>query len=145
MTDTLLTFTPETDLNVAIDGLVSRGFSGAPVVENGQRGTGSTLVGILSEKDCLRLVSNEAWFSLNGHELPTGTVGDYMTRDVRTVSPSTDLMTLAHLFIQNPFRRLPVVDDDVLVGLVTRRNVLQGIQIMRSPKSPYPDYRRPQV
>lgn len=145
MADSLLTFTPETELGVAIDALIKRGFSGAPVVETGTNGTGSPLVGILSEKDCLRLVSNEAWFSQNGHEPPTGKVGDYMTRSVRTVRPTTDLMALAQLFLQNNYRRLPVVDDDLLVGQVSRRDVLKGIQRMRRPPSRFPDYRRPQV
>ncbi len=145
MATTLLTFTPETDLAVAIDALIKRSFSGAPVVASGHNGSGSPLVGVLSEKDCLRLVSNEAWFAQNGHEPPTGTVGDYMTRNVRTVKPTTDLIALAQLFLQNNYRRLPVIDDDLLVGQVSRRDVLKGIQRMRRLPSPYPDYRRPQV
>lgn len=135
MAKKLLTLRPEDDIYDAIAALISRKFSGAPVVD----GSGA-LVGVLSEKDCLRLLADGSM-----HELPGGRVADYMTRNVETVLPSTDIVSLAGHFLRNNYRRLPVVTaEGRLVGQVSRRDVLVGIQRMHEPQTSYPDYRRPQ-
>lgn len=135
MATQLLKLSPDDDIYDAIDALLRRKFSGAPVVD----GKGA-LVGILSEKDCLRLLADASM-----HELPGGKVGDYMTRDVVTVLPETDIFSLAGYFLHRNFRRLPVVTaKGELVGQISRRDVLKGIQQMHQPKKRYPDYRRPQ-
>lgn len=122
MTREVVTFTPETDLYEAMSVLLSRKFSGASVVD----GAG-ILVGVLSERDCLRVIAGEVFDGL-----PEGRVGDYMSRDLITVSPSTSLFDIAALFLNRPIRRLPVVEEDArLVGQISRRDVLWAIESMR--------------
>ena len=122
MTRELVTFTPETDLYEAMSVLLSRRFSGASVVDSA-----GILVGVLSERDCLRVIAGELF-----EGLPEGRVGDYMSRDLVTVSPSTSLFDIVALFLNRPIRRLPVVDEDArLVGQISRRDVLWAIESMR--------------
>jgi len=108
---------PEMSMEDAINFLLKHSVSGAPVVDADEK-----LVGVLSEKDCLRIFANGAY-----NVLPGGLVNRYMSTTVMTVSPGTDLFTVADILLKKPFRRLPVVDGDgVLVGQVSRRDVLAG-------------------
>jgi len=111
----LLTLKPEMPIFQAILLLLKNRVSGAPVVSEQGR-----LVGILSEKDCLRIFANEAFFSQNVE----GHVEDYMSKDVMTIDPDDDVFKAADIFIKHSFRRLPVVDDGNLVGQLSRRDVL---------------------
>ncbi len=134
MATKLLTLRADDDIYDAIGSLLSRRFSGAPVVDRN-----GSLIGILSEKDCLRLLANGSM-----HELPGGRVGDFMSTEVTTVLPEADIFRLAGHFLHHNHRRVPVVTEEgKLVGQVSRRDVLMGIQKMYQPKNPYPDYRRP--
>ena len=117
MTTRLYTLSPEVNILDAVDMLVERSISGAPVTRAGR------LVGMLSEKDCLRLLSKGA-----NDDVPTGTVGDYMVTDVKTVPPTMDIYYLAGLFLKHPYRRYPVVEDGVVIGQISRRDVLRAIQ-----------------
>src|SRR5690606_103078 len=92
--------------------------TGAPVVDKSGR-----LVGMLTEKDCLRLVAAGV-----GGELPRGTVADIMTRDPESIPPDMDVYYVAGLFLQRDFRRFPVVEDGKPVGASTRFDILRVIQ-----------------
>jgi CBS domain-containing protein len=118
-------FSPETDVYDAIDQFVKHKISGAPVL-----GTDGSLVGILSEKDCMRLLIDGAY-----HGLPAGQVKDFMTQVRQTVNPKTDLLTIAGIFLNGSFRRLPVVENNKLVGLLSRHDVLKAIQRLKNQKS----------
>jgi CBS domain-containing protein len=108
---------PEMNVYDAIGILLQRGLTGAAVVDDD-----GLVIGILSERDCLKLLLRGAY-----ERLPPGRVEDYMTREVRTVSSDTDLFALADYFTQNIYRRLLVVDHGCLVGQVTRRDLLRAI------------------
>lgn len=134
MTKALITLGPDTDIFAAIDILLKNRISGAPVVDARKR-----LIGILSEKDCLRVFASGAF-----HQLVGGIVADYMSKNLTTVDPEDDLFKVAGLFFKNSFRRLPVLDDGVLVGQVSRRDVLQAsrkIWAQSFPASPWSDSR----
>lgn len=111
----LLTLKKDMTILHAITLLLKNRVSGAPVVDENTK-----LVGIISEKDCLKVFVNEAFFS----EGSGGLVEDYMSRDVKTIDPDDDVFTAAELFMNNSFRRLPVVDEGNLVGQLSRRDVL---------------------
>ena len=138
MVSRVITLRPDTDIFVAIRVLLSRRISGAPVLD--ARGG---LVGLLSEKDCLKLL---ALGGFHEDDFAGATVADYMTSDVSTIGLDTDIFTIAGLFLRHPYRRLPVVDDGLLVGQVSRRDVLKGIETLRETrgKKSYPDYNAPQ-
>jgi predicted transcriptional regulator len=100
MTRSLVTFSPETGIYAAVRTLISKKISGAPVNDEDRR-----LVGILSEKDCFRVLTTTAF---EGN--PEGKVCDYMTSDVQTVRPSTSFYEIVGILQRETFRRLPVID-----------------------------------
>lgn len=55
------------------------------------------------------------------------TVAEVMSRDVLTVEETTPLTTLIRLLAKRPIKRLPVVRDGHLVGIVSRVDVLQAL------------------
>jgi CBS domain-containing protein len=115
-------FSPNVNIVDAVETLLSRGYSGAPVVDDQGRP-----IGVLSEHDCVRVLVN----SLYDNE-PTGTVADYMTTPVETIDEHTDLLTVAQRFAQGHHRRLLVVRDGALSGLITRRDLMRALDRMRS-------------
>jgi predicted transcriptional regulator len=121
MSTTIFTLHPDMDVWEAIDLLVRRDVSGAPVVDDEKR-----MVGILTEKDCLRVVSHEGFGTLS-----VGKVRDYMSPVKHTVQAHMDIFTVAHLFLANNFPSLPVLDNQRLVGRIARRDVLRGIVAMQ--------------
>jgi CBS domain-containing protein len=126
----LITVTPETDAFVAIDLLLKHRISGMPVLD----ATG-TLVGILSERDCLKTLTDAQY-----HNMPTHPVRDLMTTELTTISADTGLLEVAKLFMQNKFRRLPVLDEDGrLIGQLSRRDVLTAVQKMHKADGPAAD------
>lgn len=122
MTKGLVTLSPGTEIHEAVKTLLRHKISGAPVVDENRR-----LLGILSEKDCLRVFTGEAYDGL-----PEGHVRDYMTREVDTVSPDTTLIDIVGRFLAKSYRRLPVVNEaGVVVGQISRRDALVAIDEMR--------------
>ncbi len=114
MVTQLVTLSPELDICSAMRLLLHHHISGAPVVDADRH-----LLGILSEKDCLRVFANEAYF-----QEAVARVSDYMTRAVVTVKPEDELFQVADLLLKNTFRRLPVLEGGKLVGQVSRHDVL---------------------
>ena len=131
MTRSLITLSPEMSVFKAIRILVGRGISGAPVVdENG------SMIGVLSELDCLRMLSSDEFYADRQEE--AGTVKHFMTGAGRTISPDLGIYAVAHYFLTLPIRRLPVIDDGRLVGQVSRRDVLVGIETMAKERAVSP-------
>ena len=79
MTTRVCTLTPDMDVLQAVDVLLKNRISGAPVVN-----ADNQVVGVLSEKDCLRLVAG----GVDGEEA-TGTVSDFMSPEVETIPPTS--------------------------------------------------------
>lgn len=123
MAGNVVTLSPDMTLLDAVHVLLERRISGAPVVDR----TGN-LVGIVSEKDCLRAALDAAYYGDLG-----GLVEDHMQRKVQTVDDETPIFDVARLFIEGHFRRYPVVRDRHLVGQVSRRDVLRALRDMTNP------------
>lgn len=122
MSASVVTFSPDEDVLEAIHTLVERRISGSPVVD----GAGN-IVGMLSEKDCMK-VALEAGYN----EGMGGKVGDYMTKNVETIDADSSIMEVAKAFIDNPYKRFPVVDEEErLVGQISRADVLRAIEKIR--------------
>jgi CBS domain-containing protein len=137
MTSRVVTLPAEMSALEAAEILVQNSISGAPVVDDEDR-----LLGLLSEYDCLRAVA-AAEYEMDAHDL-SETVGTLMTRRCHTVSPDLELFGLAHEFVRLRVRRFPVVEDQRLLGLVSRRDALRAAlelrrQLNRSRRR-YPDY-----
>ena len=114
MTRDVLRLTPQTTVEMAIRLLLDHGYSGAPVVNDE-----GMLTGIISEYQLLEVI-----YDPDTGRLP---VEDVMTRSVLSVDEGALLSDVASLFIQHRIRRVPVLRDGHLVGLITRRDVLRYI------------------
>ena len=102
------------------------------------------LAGQISRRDVLRAehrLSKEmaSRASRNGdvrlHATATAAVGQFMDRDAKTIAPNVDLLGIAQIFLNSPYRRLPVVDDGMLVGQVSRRDLLGAAADLLRPKA----------
>lgn len=120
MSASLVTFTPEMEVLDAIHKLLENGISGAPVVDEH-----GNLVGILSEKDCLKVALHAGY-----HEVMGGRVSEYMSPNVTTIDAEASIIDVAEKFINEEFRRYPVVADNRLVGQISRRDVLKALEAL---------------
>ena len=117
------TLTPDISLADVISFLLGHGLSSAPVVES-RDGGGRQLVGFVSEHDCLASLSNEMFY---GSPSPRQTAGTIMRKHPVCVAPDTELFTLASIFVHHGMRHLPVVDQGKLVGIISRRDILEAM------------------
>ncbi len=116
MSTELFVLSPDQDVLRAMQALLEKGISGAPVVD--ARGN---LVGLLTQRDCLTVA-----FETRYYEDIVGRVEDYMTRDVETVAADTTLIEVIERFYQSSRRRFPVLEQNQLVGQISRRDVLRA-------------------
>jgi len=100
--------------------LKNKHISGVPVIK------GKTLVGIVTRKDIFRHPEEEQ-------------IALLMTRDPITVTPETTIADAARLLLDSNVRRLPVITDHTLVGIVTVADIIRAIANMNI-KTPVGDY-----
>lgn len=96
------------------------GASAAPVLN--RRGE---LVGMLSEFDCMKLVASSSFHQEQA--AMAARVEDLMTREVQTVDRGTSLYSICHRFLESKVRRLPVMDGQRLLGIISRGDILGAI------------------
>lgn len=101
------------------------GISGIPVVKKGTK----KIVGIVTRRDLYNR-PNE------------GQLAMIMTRNPTTLSKNAKLKTAVKLMVDNSLYRIPVVDKDELVGIITTTDVLRVIADMEM-KEPLEKYMRP--
>ncbi len=139
MSTGLLTFLPDMGLEPAARAMAERGVSGAPVVrEDG------LLVGVITEGDLIRRLADAAapksgWFAslFRASEEDAArfarvrgrTVKDVMTMDVASVTEDATAEQIAHVMESRGIRRVPVLRDGVLVGVVSRADLLRALII----------------
>jgi CBS domain-containing protein len=126
--------------------MLARGISGVPVVDGG-----GIVVGIVSEGDLLRRAelgtqkqrgSWREFFSgtaalAEDYVRSHGTLArDVMTRSVICAQKATPLSEIADLMEENRIQRVPVLDGDKLVGIVSRSNLLRALASMAPAVEP---------
>ncbi len=117
MTSHLITLSPDVDVFDAIDDILGKRISGAPVVDS----SGSFL-GIFSEKTAMRVLLAAAY-----DQFPGSNVRAYMNTDrERIINEENTLLEIAHRFQQTPYRRLPVLSGEFLAGQISRRDVIRA-------------------
>jgi CBS domain-containing protein len=119
MTTKLITVHPDTEIYAAIDLLLNHKISGALVVETDDQQ--KRLIGILSGKDCMSILANGAFY-----DLPAAKVSNYMSTDIVSIEPDKDIFAAADVFLENHFRRIPVVHRGFLIGVVSRGDILNA-------------------
>ena len=131
MATRLITFTPDTDIREAMDIPIKKKISGAPVLDEHKQ-----LVGMLSEVDCLKTILEGLY-----HKKPSqkGTVEDFMSKSVKTINASKNILDAASEFVHAGYKRLPVIEDGKLVGQISRSDILRAIQAIRPTIKHVPD------
>ena len=124
MTTKLISFKADQSMHDAMEVLLSKRISGAPVVDDQNH-----LVGVLSEGDCLKEVIRGKY---NNSPHSSGTVGDYMTKEVITISPDTSIFEAADQFLSKRIRRFPVVRDGKLLGQLSQKDIMRALTQLRS-------------
>ena len=120
----MTTFKPEQSIHEAIAIMLAKKISVGQLLDDHRH-----LVGNLSEKDCLRIIVDQAY-----HNLPVENkkVSDYMSTNVFTFSPATNVVEAAIEFLNSPIRRYAVVRDGTLIGEISRREILRAAQNIKS-------------
>ncbi|MBU0504798.1 MAG: CBS domain-containing protein [bacterium] len=119
MTKVVVTVRPDTPAMEAVRLLVKNSISGLPVVDDDNK-----LVGIVSEKDLLKFIHDPEEKAL--------TVSSLMTKKVICFDENTSGVEICNCLVKNNFRRVPVLKDGRLVGVVSRRDILRKILEMKN-------------
>jgi CBS domain-containing protein len=137
MTQGTVTVDPDASIMHAVDLMLKRRISGLPVVDN----TGA-LIGILTEGDLLRRVElgtqkkRPRWIEfligpgrLASEYVSTSgrKVSEVMTTPVRTVTEETSLTDVVKIMESNQIKRLPVMHNGRVVGIISRANLLRAL------------------
>ena len=147
MTRTVVTVTRSTPIREAIRLMLDHRISGLPVVD-----AAGKVEGILTEGDLLRrseiATEKRRWPWLDFLLGPGRTASEYvrthgrtceplMSRDVISVTPETSLAEIVELMKRRHIKRLPVIDNGGLVGIVSRPDLLAAVaRALDSPQSP---------
>ncbi|MBC7114193.1 MAG: CBS domain-containing protein [Archaeoglobi archaeon] len=112
MEENVITITEYYSIKEALKTLRERNVGALPIVNDENQ-----LIGIVTEKDFVFMASEVESFDIFVYEC--------MTRDVRSVRPSVKIRDASKEMIQRGFRRLPVVEDGILVGILTASDIVR--------------------
>ena len=141
MTTNVVTVTPDVAVEEIARLLLERNISGVPVVDGDD-----AVLGIVSEGDLMRrpetgaaprrswwleFAASSRWRAAEYIRSHGVTAGDIMTRDVVTVAETANMGEIAEILEERKIKRVPVVRDGKLVGIVSRSNLLQALVARR--------------
>jgi CBS domain-containing protein len=119
-----LTVGPETTLAEAEVLLEKNGFNSLPVVDAGER-----LIGIVTSLDLLRAFAfPEDTILPRFSDVMQRPVSSVMSRDAQSVCPRTPLTRVLQKLVDTRNKSFPVVDDDRVVGVVAREDVMLALR-----------------
>ena len=128
---------PDLPVQAVANTLVKNGISAVPVIDHS-----GTLLGMVSEGDLMRRVEvgterRRSWWldmfqsnQIGAHDFVKShgrTAKDVMTTSVVTASPETSLQEIAYLLERHGIKRVPIVEDGRIVGIVSRANLVQAL------------------
>ncbi len=137
MTTNVITIAPDLSVEEIAQLLLSCNISGVPVID-----AGGNLIGLVSEGDLMRRRESGTerqrswWLSLltspdeRAREFVKThgrTAEQVMSREVITISADTQVGEIARIMERRRIKRLPVVEDGKMVGIVSRANLLHGL------------------
>jgi CBS domain-containing protein len=113
MTKNLMTIEPEAKIIEVIKLMVDHKVTGLPVVTEDMG-----LLGMVTEKDILKIL-------LYGKDIKKRTASDLMTMGITSFDAEDDLMPILKSLVENNFRRVPILSDEKLVGIISRRDIIR--------------------
>ena len=114
MKTNVITVKKDTPVYDAIELLLNNHITGLPIVDDNDN-----LVGMITEKDVLKL--------LYANIKEDAKVEQFMTKDVVTFDESDNLTDLAECFIHNNFRRVPILKNGKIVGILSKKDIIAYI------------------
>ena len=117
----VITITPDEDVYEAMRLMALNNITGLPVIDDS-----GSLLGMITEKDILVLL----WNNLEHTNMDdaVGTVGQFMTRHVVCFGPEYSIADIAECLSTNDFRRVPILYDGKLIGIISRKDVIRHIR-----------------
>lgn len=116
MSKKLVTFYPEQSILEVMEAFAKHKISGGPVMDDN-----GFLVGIISEADCMKQISESRYFN---QPILDKSVEKYMTKNVETIPHDMSIFDAAGVFDKHNRRRLPVMEDGLLVGQISRKDIV---------------------
>ena len=92
--------------------MLEKGIGSVPVMD------GDKMVGIVSKADFVTLAVGIAFDKI--------TVKELMTKDLKSVSPTERLIHARRVMIESHVGRLPVIEDETLVGMITSKDLMRA-------------------
>ncbi len=144
MTRRVVTITPDTTFLAAARLMLEHRVGGLPVVDASGR-----MIGVFSESDLLREEGENGspWLRMmvgpDGKPtqripLDAQKVGDIMTRDPITIAPGASIAQACRMLHDHRLRRLPVVENDKVVGMIARADLVRAVAEAAEKASPAP-------
>ncbi len=121
MTKNLVTLKQDADVLATIKQLLSHKITCAPVLDPSGK-----LVGMFSEKDSMKVVLDASY-----NQGMSGIVSDFMNHNIISVEAGSSIVDLADKFQDSSVRSFPVFDNNKLVGIVSRTDVLRALVSMK--------------
>ncbi|MCF7907553.1 MAG: CBS domain-containing protein [Candidatus Omnitrophica bacterium] len=139
MTKKVITVSPEMDIHELAELFMEKNISGAPVVDKSGK-----LLGVVNEEGVIfqdKKVHLPTFINLSLGFLTLGIkryneeiekitaskVSSIMEKDIVTIGPSTEMEDVATLMIEKEIYYFPVVDEDKLVGVITKKDMVRAI------------------
>lgn len=116
MTTKLITFSPDESILTVMEKFAKHHISGGPVLDDN-----GFLVGIISEADCMKQISESRYFN---QPILDKSVEKFMTKTVETIPHDISIFDAANIFAQHNRRRLPVMKRGILVGQISRKDIV---------------------
>ena len=121
---TLVVFKPEQSIHEVMRQFIKNRISGGPVID--EKGH---LVGVISEADCMKEISDSRYFNM---PILDKSVAHFMTKNVDTIDAELSVFEAAALFSKTSRRRFPVMRNKLLVGQISRKDVVIAALNMKS-------------
>lgn len=113
MTTNVITVTKDTPISEVVQLMVDHNITGIPVVEEDM-----TLVGMVTEKDILRLL-------YAGEEAKSKPVEEFMTRPAIHFDEEESVRDISDCLMNYDFRRVPITSGAKVVGVISRHDILK--------------------
>jgi len=140
MTRSVVSVREETPIRDVARFLLEKHISAAPVLDEGGRPIGMVSEGdLIGRSDEDRLARRDWWLTLLAEgqrlapeflatlRLPDRTAGEVMSKPVLTIDPDTETREIAKLLHSRRIKRVPVMQDGRMIGIVSREDLLRAM------------------